>query len=102
MNYRIEHDTMGEVRVPEDALYGPQTQRAVENFPVSGRRFPRAFIQALGLIKARPRKRTPRPANSRKTWLRPSKALPKKSPGAATTISLSSTFSRLEAERQPT
>jgi fumarate hydratase class II len=52
MNYRIEHDTMGEVRVPEDALYGPQTQRAVENFPVSGRRFPRAFIQALGLIKA--------------------------------------------------
>jgi fumarate hydratase class II len=43
---------MGEVRVPEDALYGPQTQRAVENFPVSGRRFPRAFIQALGLIKA--------------------------------------------------
>jgi fumarate hydratase class II len=52
MNYRIEHDTMGEVRVPEDALYGPQTQRAVENFPISGRRFPRAFIQALGLIKA--------------------------------------------------
>jgi fumarate hydratase, class II len=52
MNYRIEHDTMGEVRVPEDALYGPQTQRAAENFPIGGRRFPRAFIQALGLIKA--------------------------------------------------
>jgi len=50
--YRIEHDTMGEVRVPGDALYGAQTQRAVENFPISGFRFPRAFIRALGLIKA--------------------------------------------------
>jgi fumarate hydratase class II len=49
---RIEHDTMGEVRVPADALYGAQTQRAVENFPISGLRFPRAFIRALGLIKA--------------------------------------------------
>src|SRR5665648_79941 len=35
--YRIEHDTMGEVRVPKDALYAAQTQRAVENFPISGR-----------------------------------------------------------------
>jgi fumarate hydratase class II len=52
MNYRIERDTMGEMRVPEDALYGPQTQRAVENFPISGLRMPRAFIRALGLIKA--------------------------------------------------
>jgi fumarate hydratase, class II len=52
MNYRIERDTMGEMRVPEDALYGPQTQRAVENFPISGLRLPRAFIRALGLIKA--------------------------------------------------
>ncbi len=43
---------MGEMRVPEDALYGAQTQRAVENFPISGLRFPRAFIRALGLIKA--------------------------------------------------
>ena len=50
--YRIEHDSMGEVRVPEDALYGAQTQRAVDNFPISGLRMPRAFIQALGLIKA--------------------------------------------------
>ncbi len=43
---------MGEMRVPDDALYGPQTQRAVENFPISGLRLPRAFIRALGLIKA--------------------------------------------------
>ncbi|MGP0071530.1 MAG: class II fumarate hydratase [Bryobacteraceae bacterium] len=52
MEYRIERDTMGEMRVPADALYGPQTQRAVENFPISGLRFPRAFIGALGLIKS--------------------------------------------------
>jgi len=38
-HYRIERDSMGEVRVPEGALYGPQTQRAVENFPISGMRF---------------------------------------------------------------
>jgi fumarate hydratase class II len=43
---------MGEMRVPDDALYGPQTQRAVENFPISSLRLPRAFIRALGLIKA--------------------------------------------------
>jgi len=52
VNYRIEHDTMGDVRVPENALYGAQTQRAAENFPISGRRFPRVFIRALGLIKS--------------------------------------------------
>ncbi len=43
---------MGELQVPADALWGAQTQRAVENFPVSGQRMPRAFIRALGLIKA--------------------------------------------------
>jgi fumarate hydratase class II len=48
----MEHDTMGEVRVPADALYGAQTQRAVENFPISRLRFSRPFIRALGLIKA--------------------------------------------------
>ncbi len=52
MDYRIEHDTMGEMRVPKEALYGAQTQRAVENFPISGLRFPRSFIRALGLIKS--------------------------------------------------
>jgi fumarate hydratase class II len=49
--YRIERDSMGEVRVPADALYAAQTQRAVENFPISGLRFPRPFIRALGMIK---------------------------------------------------
>src|SRR5690242_5149149 len=43
---------MGEMRVPADALYGAQTARAIENFPISGLRFPRAFIRALGLIKS--------------------------------------------------
>jgi len=48
---RIERDSMGEMRVPHEALWGASTQRAVENFPISGWRFPRRFIRALGLIK---------------------------------------------------
>ncbi len=48
---RIERDSMGEMEVPEDPLWGASTQRAVLNFPVSGERFPRRFIQALGFIK---------------------------------------------------
>ena len=50
-DYRIEHDSMGELKVPSAALWGVQTQRAVANFPVSGLRMPRQFIRALGLIK---------------------------------------------------
>ncbi len=49
--FRSESDSMGEMRVPADAYYGAQTARAVENFPISGLRFPRGFIRALGLIK---------------------------------------------------
>jgi len=49
--FRITHDTLGEVRVPIAALYGAQTQRAVENFPISGYRLPRRFIRAQGIIK---------------------------------------------------
>ena len=49
--HRVERDSLGEVHVPADALYGAQTQRAFENFPISGQRFGRRFIQALGLIK---------------------------------------------------
>lgn len=49
--YRIEKDSMGELQVPEAALYGAQTQRAVDNFPISGITMPAAFIQALGLVK---------------------------------------------------
>lgn len=51
-SYRVSKDSLGEVRVPISALYGPQTQRAVENFPISGLRLPRAFIRAQGIIKA--------------------------------------------------
>src|SRR3954453_18030853 len=49
--FRIEHDTMGEVRVPVNALYRAQTQRAVENFPISGKTLERAHIEALARIK---------------------------------------------------
>jgi fumarate hydratase, class II len=52
MDYRIERDTMGEVRVPADALYRAQTQRAVENFPISGRGLEPAHLAALARIKA--------------------------------------------------
>lgn len=51
MEYRIEKDSMGEVKVPADALYGASTQRAVDNFPISDLRFSRWFIWALGLQK---------------------------------------------------
>lgn len=49
--YRTEEDSMGEVKVPKHAYYGAQTQRAVDNFPVSNIRFSRGFIEAIGLIK---------------------------------------------------
>ena len=48
---RTERDSMGEFRVPADAYYGAQTMRAVVNFPISGLRFPRSFICAIGQIK---------------------------------------------------
>ncbi len=51
MEFRIEHDTMGEVKVPKDALYSAQTQRAVENFPISGSTLEKAHIAALAQIK---------------------------------------------------
>lgn len=50
-DYRIEKDSMGEMSVPREALWGAQTQRAVENFPISPYRFPRLFIRALGMVK---------------------------------------------------
>ncbi|MEO8161590.1 MAG: lyase family protein, partial [Arenimonas sp.] len=48
---RLVHDSFGELRIPADALYGATTQRAVENFPISGLRMPRALLRALGLVK---------------------------------------------------
>jgi fumarate hydratase, class II len=50
-SFRTERDSMGELQVPSDALWGAQTQRAVQNFPISGRPLPRAFIRAIGVIK---------------------------------------------------
>ena len=49
--YRSEQDSMGSMQVPSDALYGAQTARALENFPISGVGFPRPFLRALGMIK---------------------------------------------------
>ncbi len=50
--YRTERDSMGEMKVPKAAYWGASTQRAVENFPISGLRFPRSFIRALGMVKS--------------------------------------------------
>ena len=51
MTTRIETDSLGDVEVPADALYGAQTQRAINNFPVSGQSMPPAFVRALVLLK---------------------------------------------------
>ena len=51
MSFRTERDPLGEVEVPTDAYYGAQTQRAVENFPISGQPLPARLIHALGLVK---------------------------------------------------
>src|SRR3981081_4726626 len=50
-SFRLERDSMGKIKVPADALWGAQTQRAVQNFPISGLAMPRPFISALGLVK---------------------------------------------------
>ena len=50
--FRVERDSMGELNVPANALYGAQTQRAIDNFPISGIPMPRAFIHAIGLVKS--------------------------------------------------
>lgn len=50
-DYRIEKDTMGDVKVPSDKLWGAQTQRSTENFKIGGDRFPRELIKALGILK---------------------------------------------------
>lgn len=51
-NFRMERDTLGMIKVPKNSYYGAQTQRAVENFQISGKRLPRSFIRAQGIIKA--------------------------------------------------
>src|SRR5437870_1198012 len=52
--FRVEKDSMGEVRVPAEAYYGAQTQRAVDNFPISGQPMPARLIRTLGLVKLAP------------------------------------------------
>ena len=51
MQTRIEHDTMGEVEVPSEAMWGAQTQRSLQNFKIGGERLPRAMIRGMGLVK---------------------------------------------------
>ena len=51
MDFRIEKDTMGDVKVPNDKFWGAQTQRSIENFKIGGDRFPREMIKALGVLK---------------------------------------------------
>ena len=63
--FRTESDSMGELQVPEDASYGAQTQRAIQNFPVSGLCMPRAFLNALGLVNMTTTR------NSSKPWSTP-------------------------------
>jgi len=69
-HHRIERDSMVEVRVPRDALYGAQTARAVENFRISNMRFQRPFLRAVGLIKASAAR-----VNGQKGYLSPAKAV---------------------------
>lgn len=101
-NYRIEHDTMGEVRVPAKALWRAQTQRAVENFPISGRGLERTQIRALGLLKGACAQ-----VNSDLGLLAPEKAdasspRPPRSPTVNTTTSFPSTSSRPARAPAPT
>ena len=51
MNYRIETDSMGEIKVPSDKYYGAQTARSLRNFKFGGEKFPREIIRALGILK---------------------------------------------------
>lgn len=72
MKTRIEKDSMGQLDVPAQALYGAQTQRAINNFPISGQRLPAAFIHSLLLAK----RRRPKPMSGSNrfhlTWVRQS------------------------------
>ena len=67
MEYRIEHDTMGEVKVPADKLWGAQTQRSHENFRIGGETIPLPVIRAFAYLKKLP----PRPTGNWTTWTAP-------------------------------
>ena len=100
---RIERDTMGEVVLPAEALYGAQTQRAVENFPISGQPMPAEFIHALGLVKLAAAR-----VNRELGLLPPDVAerdrarRARPSPTASSTTSSRSTSSRRDPERRRT
>lgn len=100
--YRIEHDTMGEVQVPVDALWRAQTQRAVENFPISHRPLERTQIRAMGLLKAACATVNKDLASSTPSGPTRSSRRPPRSPTAATTTSSRSTSSRPVRARAPT
>ena len=99
---RIEKDSMGEMTVPADALHGASTHRAVLNFPVSGYRFPRPFIRALGLIKWAAAKANQDLGLLDANRQRRSHRRPKKSPKENSTTIFRSTFFRPAQARAPT
>jgi hypothetical protein len=102
MSFRIEHDSMGEVRVPKDALWRAQTQRAVENFPISGTPIEPALIRAIGHVKAAAAKANfdlGVPPATRPRRSSPPRA---RSPRAATTTRSRSTSSRPVPAPPPT
>ena len=101
-DYRVERDTLGEIEVPSSALYGAQTQRAVENFPISGQRLPPAFIRVLGLIKACAARVNEELGELPRIWRAPLGTRRNRSRGASTQISSWSMFTRPAAERRPT
>lgn len=71
MDYRIEKDTMGEIQVPADKLWGAQTQRSLQNFKISGERMPIEVVYAMAYIKKQPRK----PMRSLAFWMQQSQRL---------------------------
>ncbi|MEK8228341.1 hypothetical protein NKG05_23220 [Oerskovia sp. M15] len=101
-DYRIEHDTMGEVRVPAAALYRAQTQRAVENFPLSGTPLERSHIEALARVKKAAARANAELGCSTRTSPPPSWPPPTRSPRARTMPTSRSTSSRRAPARRRT
>ena len=99
---RIERDTMGEVILPAAALYGAQTQRAVENFPISGQSMPAEFIRALGLVKLAAARVNRELGHCRRTSPMPSSTPHAPWPTASWMESSRSTSSRRDPERRRT
>ena len=101
-DFRIEHDSMGEVRVPSDALWRAQTQRAVENFPISGRPLEPALVHALAHIKAAAAETNADLGVLTAEQAAPSPSRAPRSPTGRTTTSSRSTSSRPARAPAPT